>query len=1114
MVQNSATTDVVAAMQQIADWLKTIGMSEYAECFAANDIEMDILPELTDHDLERLGVSLGHRRRILRAIRELGGPTTAAPQTAAAASHDRAERRQLTVLLCDLVGSTALSVKLDPEDLRGIIAGYHRCCTELVERNGGFVARYMGDGVLAYFGYPRAHEHDAERAVRAGLALVEGVQKLETAAGGPLQVRVGIATGLVVVGDLIGTGTAVGETPNLAARLQALAEPGAVVIDSLTWRMTGGLFEYRDLGTVSLKGFGEAVPAWQVLGAGAAEGRFEALRTSTTPLIGRDEEIELLLRRWDQAKRGEGCVVLLSGEPGIGKSRIAQTIVERLNNEPHTRLRYFCSPHHQDSALYPAITQLERAAGFRRDDSDEQRLDKLEALLSQGTTDLSEVVPLFADWLLIPTGDRYPALELNPEKRKEKTHQVGLAQVEGLAARHPLLMVFEDLHWSDPTTREGLDLLVDRIPALRVLVIMTFRPDFAPPWAGRSHVTLLTLNRLPLRQRVEMITHVTRGKILPKEIADQIIDRTDGIPLFIEELTKAVIESGVLTETDDGYRVEGPIAPLSIPTTLHASLLARLDRLAPTREVAQTAAALGRTFSHELICAVATMSKPQLDDALAQLVVAELIFRRGSPPDAEYTFKHALVQDAAYSTLLRSRRLTLHTRIVTILEGHFPETVATQPALLARHCAKAGLADKAVAYWRKAGQQAMARSATMEAEENYRQGLAMLNTLPESSERDTRELELRNALVRVLQQTKGYSAPQTVETGARVRVLAEKVGDVSHLVRQATRTWGALLTTGDYAGAAAIADHILDLARRQGQDTEHLALAHYVQVQRRFYSGDLIGAEEQFARLSELIQTFGLRQATGITPITIGVTGLGAWILGRADSARERIARAMAFAKDSNQPYDLAMALLFEGYLHRFQREPLQVEAVGAQLLSLSEEYGFAYACDLARGLIGWARAQLGRTAEGVSLIRQALAGFEKSGARVGNTDVLTRLAEAQVLDGATNEALDTIDLALKENAEELVFRPNALRYRGKLWLKVGQSELAEADFLDAITVAQRMSAKAWELRATMSMARLWRDQGKRQQAHDLLAPVYGSFTEGFDTPVVQDARALLDQLA
>jgi tetratricopeptide (TPR) repeat protein len=675
-------------------------------------------------------------------------------------------------------------------------------------------------------------------------------------------------------------------------------------------------------------------------------------------------------------------------------------------------------------------------------------------------------------------------------------------------------MVYEDLHWSDPTTREGLDLLIDRVPTLRVLVVITFRPEFTPPWAGRSHVTLLSLNRLPLRQRAEMITHVTGGKILPKEIADQIIDRTDGIPLFIEELTKAVVESGVLTETDDGYKVVGPVAPLSIPTTLHASLLARLDRLAPTREVAQTAAALGRKFTYELISSVATMSKPQLDDALAQLVTAELIFRRGTPPDAEYTFKHALVQDAAYSTLLRNRRLELHARIVATFEDHFQETVVAQPALLAQHCAKAGLADKAVVYWHKAGQQAMARSATTEAEESYRQGLAMLNTLPKSSERDTRELELCSALVGALQQTKGYSAPQTVEAGARVRALAEKVGNLSQLVRQATRTWGALLTTGDYAGAAAIADHILDLARRQGQDTKHLALAHYPQVQRCFYSGDLIGAEEQFARLSELIQTLGLRQATGITPITIGVTGLGAWILGRADSARERLARAAAFAQDSKRPYDLAMALLFEGYLHRFQREPRQAEVAGTQLLSLSDEHGFAYACDLARGIIGWARAQLGCTGEGVSLIRQALTGLAEKGAGVGNTDVLTRLAEAQALDGATCEALDTIELALKTNTEELVFRPNAMSYRGALRLKLGQSELAEADFRDAITMAQRMNAKAWELRAAMSMARLWRDQDKRQQAHDLLAPVYGWFTEGFDTLDPKEAKALLDELA
>ena len=480
----------------------------------------------------------------------------------------------------------------------------------------------------------------------------------------------------------------------------------------------------------------------------------------------------------------------------------------------------------------------------------------------------------------------------------------------------------------------------------------------------------------------------------------------------------------------------------------------------------------------------------------------------------EYTFKHALVQDAAYSTLLRSRRVQLHARIVVTFEDHFPETVVAQPALLAQHCVQAGLADKAVVYWRKAGQQAMARSATMEAEESYRQGLLMLKTLPESSERDTRELELCSALVWALQRTRGYSAPQTVEAGARLRVLAEKLGNLSQIVRQETRTWGAVLTNGNYASAAAIADHILDLAQRQGQKTEHLALAHYAQVQTRFYSGDLIGAEEQFARLSDLIQTLGLRQAAGIAPITTGVIGLGAWILGRADSAHQHIARAVAFARDSRQPFDLAMALLFEGYLHRFQREPRQAEVAGTQLLSLSEEHGFAYACDLARGVIGWARAQFGRTREGISLIREALAGLEERGARVGNTDVLTRLAEAQAVDGATCEALDTVELALKANPEELVFRPNTLRYRGVLRVKVGQTELAEADFLDAIALAQRMSGKAWELRAAMNLARLWRDQGRRQQARDLLAPVYSWFTQGFDALDLKDSKELLEDLA
>jgi class 3 adenylate cyclase len=644
----------------IVEWLKSLGMSEYTDRFVENRIDISVLRDLTDGDLKNLGVVLGDRRKMLRAIGELCSAASESGQTTAVEpppTRESAERRQLTVMFCDLVGSTALSTRLDPEDLRDIITAYHRRCTELVERNDGFVAKYMGDGVLAYFGYPQAHEHDAERAVRAGLALVEAVPKLKITSSDTLQVRIGIATGLVVVGDLIGAGAAqeqavVGETPNLAARLQTLAEPGTVVIAASTRRLIGGLFEYRDLGTTALKGFAQSVPAWQVLGAGTAESRFEALRATTTPLIGRDEEVDLLMRRWKQAKGGEGCVVLISGEPGIGKSRIAQSVAERISAEPHARLRYFCSPHHQDSALYPSITQLERAAGFRREDTPEQRLAKLEAVLSQGTNDLSEAVPLLAELLSIPTGDRYPPLNLTPQKRKEKTLHAQLAQVEGLAARQSVLMVFEDTHWSDPTTHESLDLLIERVPTLRVLVIITFRPEFTPPWVGRPHVTMLNLNRLPTRQRAKMIAHVAGDKPLPKEITDQIVDRTDGVPLFIEELTKTVIESGIVTETGNRFTVTGPLPQLAIPTSLHASLLARLDRLAPAREVAQIASALGRSFSHELISAMAPMPRRQLDDALAQLVHAELIFRRGTAPDAEYTFKHALVQDAAYGTMV------------------------------------------------------------------------------------------------------------------------------------------------------------------------------------------------------------------------------------------------------------------------------------------------------------------------------------------------------------------------------------------------------------------------------------------------------------------------------
>ena len=776
-------------MQSIAHWLHALGFEQYAQRFAENEIDVSVLPHLTDEDLKDIGIPLGHRRKILAAI---SGPASAAqaafePSAAFMPSKttDAAERRQLTVMFVDLVGSTALSGRLDPEELRDIIGAYHRRCAEVITSSGGFVAKYLGDGVLAYFGYPKAHEEDAEQAVRTGLALIEAVTRLNAGRSTSLQVRVGIATGLVVVGDLLGEGAAreqavIGETPNLAARLQGLAEPNTVVIADNTRRLLGGLFDYRDLGPLAIAGMDHPVQVWRVLGASSLGSRFEALRAASTPLIGREEEIALLMRRWQQAKAGDGSVVLIVGEPGIGKSRIAQTILEQLANEPHTRLRFFCSPHHRHSALYPSIAQLQQAAGFRREDLAETRLNKLVEVLALADHDLREAVPLLADLLSIPTGDRYRPLNLSPQKRKEKTLQVQLAQIEGLAAQQPLLMLWEDIHWSDPTTLESLDLLIDRAATLRALIILTFRSEFTPPWVGRPHVTLLSLNRLPRRHRAEMIAHLTGGKILPRGVADQIIDRTDGVPLFIEELTKSVVESGWVTVGGEH---------LAIPTTLQASLLARLDRLAPTREVAQIAAALGRQFSHELISAVADMPSARLENALEQLVQAELVFRRGTPPDATYTFKHALVQDAAYSTLLRNRRQQLHGRIAATLERQFPEIAATQPELVAQHCTSAGVVEKSVEYWDKAGRMAVQRSTMAEAAAHFGKALELLGSLPKSPEQRSNERSLQLALAGALTAAKGWASPEAGEAYARARELCRDAPDGAQV---ATAWAGAL----------------------------------------------------------------------------------------------------------------------------------------------------------------------------------------------------------------------------------------------------------------------------------------------------------------------------------
>jgi class 3 adenylate cyclase len=693
-----------AAMQQIADWLTKLGMSEYAERFAENGIDVSVLPHLTDQDLKDIGVLLGHRRKMLAAIGKLAGAAPAKPEPALARepqTQDTAERRQVTVMFSDLVGSTALSARMDPEDLRDVISGYQKCVAQTVQRFGGFVAKYMGDGVLVYFGYPQAHEDDAERAVRAGLELVAEVGGLKSPV--PLQTRVGIATGLVIVGDLIGTGSAqeqtiVGETPNLAARLQGIAEPNTVVIAESTRKLLGNLFDLQDLGAQDLKGIGEAVKAWAALRPASIESRFEALHASgLTELVGREEELEILMRRWAKSKTGEGQVVLLSGEAGIGKSRLTAALLEHLTAEPHIRLRYFCSPQRTDSALYPIVSQMERATGVAPDDTAQTKLDRLDVMLAQTATSMQDAA-LFAEMLSLPNDGRYPAIELTPEQRRKRTLEALISQLGALTQKSPVLMIFEDAHWTDPTSLEVFGLVIDRIRSIRVLLLVTFRPEFDAPWVGRPYVSSLALNRLGERDISAMTDRVVGNNPLPANIRQDIVERTDGIPLFVEEMTKAVLEAGSEGEVQRTV-ASIPSTTVGVPASLQASLMARLDRLGSAKEAAQIGAAIGREFSHTLLSAVARKSEPELASALDRLISAGLLFRQGVPPHSTYLFKHALVQDAAYGTLLREPRRALHARIAETLESQFTEIAENQPELLARHCTEASLIEKAAGLW-------------------------------------------------------------------------------------------------------------------------------------------------------------------------------------------------------------------------------------------------------------------------------------------------------------------------------------------------------------------------------------------------------------------------------
>lgn len=1124
----------------VGTWLRDLGLAQYEQEFRANDIDAEVLADLTAEDLIALGItSVGHRRRLLAAIAALRDGAGSAPARSSQAfaavdvttlAAPDAERRQLTVMFVDLVDSTALASRLDPEEVSELLRAYQSAVAAAIARYEGHIAKYMGDGVLAYFGYPRAHEDEAERAVRAGLAAVEAIHSLKPKYDLSLEVRVGIATGGVVVGELIGAGEAqersvVGQTPNLAARLQSLAEPNSVVISRNTRRLVGGLFDLADLGSQHIKGFAQPVRAWRVIGESQAESRFEALHPAAlTPLVGREEELALLQRRWDETRDGEGQVVLLSGEPGIGKSRLTRALQQRSDESTYTRIIHFCSPYHVHSALHPIIDHLQRAARFDRDDNDERKLAKLEELLALSTQNVTEVMPIFAALLSIPSGGRYPQLQLAPEELMSKTLDALADQVEGLARRRPVLELFEDVHWIDPTSFELLERLIERVRSLPVLLVITFRPEFKHSWSGHPHVTSLTLNRLSRKSGCAMIDRLTAGKTLPTEVLQQVVAKTDGVPLFIEELTKNVLESGLLREESGSYVLAGPLPPLAIPATLQDSLTARLDRLMPVKEVAQIGAAIGREFSYELLALVTPLRENELHGALARLEESQLVYRRGTPPQAIFAFKHALVQEAAYESLLRSKRQQIHAALAQAIEEHFPEKGTAQPEVLAHHYSEAGLAEKAVGYWLKAGQQAAELSANAEAIGHLMNGLEALKSIPETRRRDELELDLQTALGMPLMATKGYGAPETGAAHARAQELCERLGRSQQqhfpiLYGQ----WAYRAAGGEWSKGRQLAEDFLGRAELHADRAMKL-VGHRILGFSLAHIGDLLAGREQIEQALALYdpgqhRSLAFRFGQDQRAAGLAILSMILWLSGFPERASETMDRATKALEELNHFNSRGYVLAWgAATLAHLRRDAAAVRLHADAVISLSEEHGLRLW--LAHGKIfrGWASGAQGSPSESVPQILEGMAECRAARHRMRAPYHLSLFAETLHRSGKTDEALRALAEAvmLVAETEERWCEAELHRLTGEMLLSLTtpNASKAEACYRSAIAVAQAQGAKMLELRAAASLARLWRDHGKCAEAYELLAPVYGWFSEGLGTSDLNEARLLLATVA
>jgi class 3 adenylate cyclase/tetratricopeptide (TPR) repeat protein len=1062
--------------------------------------------------------------------------TSFTDQPAATPEHvpSDAERRQLTVMFCDLVGSTALSTRLDPEDYREIIRAYQDACAGVITRYGGYVAKYMGDGVLAYFGWPRGHEDDAQRAISAGLGVVEAVGDIAPADGetAQLAVRIGIATGPVVVGDIVGEGAAqeaavTGETPNLAARLQELAEPNTIVIATTTHALAGGLFDYDALGAQSLKGIDGSTEVWRVVSERRVESRFAAAHAAElTPLVGREEELNLLSRRWELAKSGEGQVVLLSGEPGIGKSRLTQALQDWVGDEPHTRLLYQCSPHHTNSALYPIVSQIERAARFEAGETADEKLDKLEALLAPPGQPPGEVVPLIASLLSIPGGERYPLPDLTPQQRKDRTLAALNTQLANLAAQQPVLFIFEDAHWIDPTSLELLELTVALVEKLPVLAVFTYRPEFVSPWTGAPHVTLQALNRLTARDCTAMAERLSGGSGLPAEILAQLVEKTDGVPLFVEELTRSVLDARANINAGDGAAATRQGMEIAIPATLQDALEARFDRSPVVREVAQVGAAIGREFQYDLLARVVSLPTAELDAALEDLASSGLIFARGVPPDANYTFKHALVQDTAYDSMVRSKRQGTHMRIAELFLELSPEIAETEPETLAHHYTEAGLLEDAVKWWTNAGEAASARSANTEAERLLERGLQVIDKLPASEERDRRELALQTALLGPLINVKGQYSEELQVAINRTLELCEKVDAPTAMFRA---LFAKSISHGMRGQHQLSHEAAIELVQRAESASDEAAflVGHRMMALSLLLMGQLFDAQKHL----DIVSSTYNRERHGDVRVTYGqdpgaisecYNAVLQWLFGWPDKAQSARERAIKQALEFNHVGTLGPVLSWGG--------------ANAQAVSRDSE-GLQRTCRHFQALTSQDRLSIWDMMEQLSnkvfasLVNPSHQTATELHAVLSNFEALTPncmmfpfwwgvvLAENFCAIGDPAKALDAIEngFRLAEESGEHWTDSELYRLRGvALALRdgVNGNGEAEASMRHAIEDAQTRQAKSFELRAATSLAQFLRDQGRTDEARETLAPAYGWFTEGFDTPDLLDAKALLDELS